>query len=102
MIPSATMARTINRSLLQRTTFLLNFARKRRFLCHPAVQQRVLHHQRRMMSLLSAQTKINSDLPHHDPNDILSAKNLPMYQYVRKVIRQKSLPDIHVSSGSGC
>ena len=31
-----------------------------------------------------------------DPNDILSLKNLPLYQFARKTIRDKTLPEIHV------
>ena len=34
----------------------------------------------------------------NDPNDILSARNLPLYQYIRKTIRQKTLPEIYVSA----
>ena len=94
------MAQTLNSISVLLSTRVFHSMRQRPSLCLPSVLRRIVHHQRRLSSISasSAGPSPQTDpIKDNDPNDILSARNLPLYQYIRKTIRQKTLPEIYVS-----
>ena len=95
------MAQTLKIVSFPQSAFMFHCVRQRRSLCLPSILRRVLHHQRRLSTILTSSSHSSSrtdPIKDNDPNDILSARNLPLYQYIRKTIRQKTLPEIYVSA----
>ena len=79
-------------------SFLCDAPLKLGRLSHHVLQEQQQQLQRRLFSsnVVTATRHSRDDRNAIDVDDILSLKNLPLYQYVRKMLRSKSLPETQV------